>query len=178
MDTLYLGPAELFLDSAPMMVTTVLGSCVAVTFFHRLSGLASICHALQPFCPQRAACSGPCREQNRFVECVVAEMARKFAAAGIRRSAVEVKLFGGAAIIGALTGVSSRLMPVGRQNAEAAIGAISANGFSLTVANLGGCYGRKIVFNTVSGQVFLKKIGTEARSVVAGARHRHKREIG
>ena len=44
----YLKPGELHFATGPTVVSTVLGSCVSVTMFDRLSGAAAICHALLP----------------------------------------------------------------------------------------------------------------------------------
>ena len=66
----------------------MLGSCVAVTFVNRRTGLAAICHALLP-----ASLSDNC---FKFVNCALAHMLAQFESKQIGRKEIEVKVFGGA----------------------------------------------------------------------------------
>ena len=153
----YLKPGEIYCTERPVVVTTVLGSCVSVTFYHRASGLAAICHVLQPQCPRPTGCTTGCEAMGRYAACAVDTMGRWMADCGVRPGQVEVKLFGGAAMMGR---GNRRIQPpsVGRLNVQAALSSLQRLAFRLKVADVGGATGRKILFDTASGEVWLKRL--------------------
>jgi len=154
---IYLKPGELCISKEPVVVTTVLGSCVSVTFFHRSSGIAAICHVLQPKCPHSLQCTLDCSMRFRYAVCTIEEMSRQIKTFSLRPKEIEVKLFGGAAMIG-----SQRLEKfnnsIGQQNVKAAMETISNCGLTLKVMDVGGTFGRKIIFDTESGEVLMKRL--------------------
>lgn len=170
MDYVYLKPGELYFGDKFAEVTTVLGSCVAVTMHHDGSGLSAICHALQPTCQTAAVCNESCLDQClRYVDCVIPRMVENFRAHGVRPGSIQVKLFGGAAIIGSQQARSSHLS-VGQMNVMAAMEIIQARNLKLEVANAGGYVGRKIIFNTRTGIVWVKKFQNLSHPIPAGDR--------
>lgn len=154
---IYLKPGELCVSQRPVVVTTVLGSCVSATFFHPATGLAAICHALQPKCPHGELCADGCSVRYRYAVCAITAMARLMIARGVWPRELEVKLFGGAALIGtARTETSPASM--GQQNVKAALETISDCGLILKVMDVGGAFGRKIIFDTSAGEVLMKRL--------------------
>lgn len=153
----YLKPGELIRTEQPAVVTTVLGSCVSVTLFHRLSGSAAICHVLHPRCPRPEACSDHCDAAYRYAPCAVMAMGHWMSARGARPGQIEVKLFGGAAMMARRPGHHAP-QSIGRLNVEAALETLEALHLSLKVADVGGTVGRKILFDTGSGEVWLKRL--------------------
>ena len=154
---IYLKPGELCISKRPVVVTTVLGSCVSATFFHQATGLAAICHALQPKCPHGEQCSNDCAVPYRYAVCAITAMARQMSARGVRPREIEVKLFGGAALIGSPRPESAAIS-MGRQNVTAAMETISDCGLFLKVMDVGGSFGRKIIFDTATGEVLMKRL--------------------
>ncbi len=154
---IYLKPGELCLSKRPVVVTTVLGSCVSATFCHQATGLAAICHALQPQCPNSAHCMEGCGVRYRYAVCAIQAMTRQMTARGVRPREIEVKLFGGAALIGA-SRPETAATSMGRQNVEAAMETIHDCGLVLKVMDVGGSFGRKIIFDTATGEVLMKRL--------------------
>jgi len=150
----YLKPTEMHLsDGSPQAVTTVLGSCVSVTFFAPEAGVGGITHGMLP----REAAGQAGVESGRFVDSGIAWMVRAFARQGFDPGSLEVKLFGGAQMHE--TDASSRTTKsVGRQNVESALETIEELGLRLLVSEVGGSWGRKLVFFPHSGDVWIKKI--------------------
>ncbi len=153
----YLKPGEMIVRETATQVTTVLGSCVAVTLFDARRRIGAICHALLPECRKIEVCRDGCAEPYKYVNCVVPEMVRRLARFGIRPGELEVKLFGGADMFGNLER-AGRTRSVGSQNVATAIGAIEACRLRLTVSDVGGLHGRKIFFHTHTGEVWLKRL--------------------
>jgi len=142
----YLKPGEFHFSVSPAVVTTILGSCVSVTMFDRLGGAAAICHALLP--------EGPRSDAFRYVDSSIPGMLEMFEARGVPRRHLEVKLFGGADMIG--TGGSR--VGVGRRNVEIAFQVLAQAGLTVVTHDVGGTRGRKLFFVTHTGDVFLKRL--------------------
>ncbi len=155
--TVYLKAGEMVFSGEPSVVMTVLGSCLTVTMYHRRSGFAAICHGLLPRCPKRRDCGARCGQQAKYVECVVPWMVRQFNEAGAQLRELEVKVFGGADMFSS-TGKGGASLSIGKQNIEAAFEAIAKAGLRVLSRDAGGTQGRKIFFNTQTGEVLLKRL--------------------
>ncbi|MBL9166631.1 MAG: chemotaxis protein CheD [Verrucomicrobiales bacterium] len=154
---LHLKPGELILCREPSMIVTVLGSCVSVTMFHPRSHLAGICHAMLPDGrPGAAGDQEAC--PYRYVSEVVPRMCDHFRQAGLRPEEIEVKLFGGGNVI-SMSEVPSRERWIGNANVRRARELLKQAGFTIHASNVGGTDGRKILFNTATGEVMHKHLG-------------------
>lgn len=143
----YLKPGELYFANNPTVVTTVLGSCVSVTMFNPANGVAAICHALLP--------EGPSEDVFRYVDSSILHMLEMFEAHGIRRSQLEVKMFGGSDMLGVKKGEG---LGIGKRNVEIARQVLSVEGLALLAADVGGARGRKLFFYTHTGEIFMKRL--------------------
>ena len=92
---------------------------------------------------------------HRYVDFAVRDLARQLDELGARRSEVQVKLFGGGDVL-LVSDTASSMPTVGKQNCEAAIEVVRAEGFSVVAASIGGKLGRNIQFNTRTGEVLLR----------------------
>ncbi|MDA8137741.1 MAG: chemotaxis protein CheD [Desulfobacteraceae bacterium] len=158
---IYLKPGEVCVSTRPITVTTVLGSCISVTLYNRITHAAAICHALQPRCPKTPLCSESCppecKGRYRFASCAIEGMSRQMLKLGALPKDLEVKLFGGAAMIGSLR-PENAANSVGQQNVKAAMETLGNCGLVLKVMDVGGGFGRKIVFDTSTGDVLMKRL--------------------
>jgi chemotaxis protein CheD len=154
-EAVYLKPGELYIGQTSAMVTTVLGSCISVTMFHRQSRVAAICHAIMPTWREQTRSIFNGAEKYRYVNLIIPEMIRKIMQHGARLKEIEVKLFGGSDTFN--DGINAaRIQSVGSQNAAAAVKTIESIGLRFKVANTGGPWGRKIIFCTRTGEVLMK----------------------
>lgn len=142
----YLKPGEIHFATIPTVVTTVLGSCVSVTMFDPAGGAAAICHALLP--------EGPRADLFRYVDSSIHHMLGMFSSHGVRQNQLEVKLFGGADMLGA----GASRIGVGRRNVEIARQVLADEGLEVSAADVGGTRGRKLFFHTHTGEVFMKRL--------------------
>lgn len=157
MRSLYLKPGEYHFGDRPMRITTVLGSCVAVSLFHRPSMLACICHVMAPACRPDADCQAGCTQIYRYVNCMIPAMIRSFMTRSIAPKDIETKLFGGAAVIGDACR-SADEDSIGAMNIAAARKTIADFGLNIKTEDVGGCVGRKIIFDTSTGDILLKRL--------------------
>jgi len=93
----------------------------------------------------------------QYVDSSLQWMLDQYTATGIRMSDIEVKMFGGAAIFQE-TGSLGRDMNIGKRNVEAALAFLNKHRISLKAWSVGGNLGRKLIFNTSTGEVLAKFI--------------------
>jgi len=154
---IFLKPGEIVFCKDPSVVTTVLGSCVSVTLYHPLHKIGSICHGLLPSCRNKFSCDEICIEGLRYMDCSIRRMIKSFDIMGIRPKELQVKVFGGSDMFGdSRPGDCS--LSVGAQNITTTMMMLEDFGVKLAAADTGGNLGRKIIFISDTGEVFLKRI--------------------
>ncbi|MEW6521945.1 MAG: chemotaxis protein CheD [Thermodesulfobacteriota bacterium] len=152
----YLKPGELFVGEEAARVKTLLGSCVAVTMFSPRCRVGSLCHSMLPTCRNENPCTGGCHDGPRYVDCAIRRMLDWFVKRGIGREEIEVKVFGGSDMFSGPQGHEYK--GIGNQNIEMALKIIEKEGLKLKASDVGGLRGRKIIFKSYSGEVFLKRL--------------------
>jgi chemotaxis protein CheD len=146
----FLKPGELYISDIPTVVSTILGSCIAVTIFNKRLKTGGICHAMLPRSPYENEYS-----VFRYADSSIFYMLNKFEMMGIRKDEIEVKVLGGADVIGR---INEDTVSIGRKNIEIAMEIIRNENLQLTVSDVGGKMGRKVHFYTHTGKVLLKRI--------------------
>lgn len=146
---IYLKPGEVLITRTPVLISTVLGSCVAVTMFSPSRGFGAVCHAMLPKCTGRD-------DDLRYVDAALKHIYNKIVGYGIGSDLV-VKLFGGAQVLNVRENDPGRLT-IGDQNVAKAEEELKLLGFAVTARDTGGVQGRKLFFCTRSGDVYLRQI--------------------
>lgn len=146
----YLKPGEALVSRQPVLVTTVLGSCVSVTMFSPSQGVGAICHAMLP-----GVGHGP--RGLHYVETAVRYLHGKMMKYGALADVV-VKVFGGAQVLDAAHYSLTRLT-VGEQNVSGVEEILRSLGLTVTKADTGGTRGRKLFFSMKNGDVYLRRMG-------------------
>jgi chemotaxis protein CheD len=160
-------PGELYLARSPMILQTILGSCVSVTFRSAKLGAAALCHGVLPRCPRGTVTP----DGYRYVDFSIRYLASQFESLGANRNELEVKVFGGADVLS----VSLPRMgkpTVGALNCEAALDVLSELGFHLAASDLGGPRGRTIHFDTGTGEVRVHRLDAMHGSAASHGNHR------
>ena len=142
----------------PTMAHTVLGSCVSVTFYVPSRGLAAIFHALLPRASEYRLHDRLEPTPYKFVDSAIETMFARLCRRGVTRQEIECKVFGGASAL------FSEEMSVGRRNVETAFSTLANLGLRVAASNVGGERGRKIVFASRTGEIFVRLLnnGTKA----------------
>lgn len=143
----YLYPAEIFVPRVPTLVSTVLGSCVAVCLWDPHSRSGGINHFLLPFW------NGEGLPTPKYGNIAIRQLVEKLLAKGAQPQHLQAKIFGGAAMWRTTEG----LFAVGARNIELARKQLGALQIPLTAADVGGTQSRKIFFNTGDGSVLLRR---------------------
>ena len=153
--TRYLKPGEIHLTDKPAIITTVLGSCISVTMYDKHTRLAAICHAVLPTENTTGKRNHKKHDIFQYVDSSLEWMLEQFEKKGMKRRDIEVKMFGGAEMF-AQTRPGKISIAVGKKNIETALRIIEENHLKLAAWNIGGNRGRKVIFNTTTGEVFAK----------------------
>jgi len=149
-------PGESHLVREPMILRTVLGSCVGITFWAPRLGLAALCHPMLPRCPIKPGTKVHLAIGRRYVDFAIGDLARQFDSFAVNRGEVQVKLFGGGDVL--LVSNERSRPTVGRLNCKAAIEVLRDQGFNITASSLGGTSGLHIQFHTGTGEVLLRRL--------------------
>lgn len=154
--TLNLQPGQLYLARSPMILQTILGSCVGVTFWSARLGAGALCHGVLPRSPQDWPPGSSLADGHRYVDFSIRYLARQFDSIGAQRQELEVKLFGGADVL-PTPGIGGKTT-VGAQNCEAALEVLAEEGLSVAASDLRGVRGRRIHFHSGTGEVLLQRL--------------------
>lgn len=136
----------------PVLVTTVLGSCIAVTLFSPATGIGAICHAMLPDSRGNLL-------DLRYVDAAIGSIYGKMVEYGAGGDLL-VKLFGGANVID-FDELPQR-KTIGEQNIAHALAYLDKLGLTIAARDVGGVVGRKLLFCTREGDVYLRRMGNKS----------------
>lgn len=148
-------------DDKDVMVTTILGSCVAACIRDPLAGVGGINHFLLPGTAGRTKAGEAERMGVHLMELLVNGLLKR----GARRERLEAKLFGGARTVRGHN-------DIGRHNVEFAERFLRDEGITHVGGSTGGLHGRRIQYWPVSGrarQILLAGTAEVERPPVASA---------
>ncbi len=144
----YLMAGGIFAQGTPHRVTTVLGSCVSVCLWDGMLSIGGINHYMLPFW------NGEGLASPRYGNIAIAKLIERMQDLGAERRNLRAKVFGG----GIVLNVSNPFMNIGERNVQLAEDLLKNEGIPIVSADTGGHVGRKLIFETSSGTVLVKKL--------------------
>ena len=148
---IFLNPGEFAFGGGQTWIRTILGSCVAVTFWHPPTRTGAMCHYLLPTRPARQP--GP--PGGKFADDVIPLIADHFASLGLAPAALQVKMFGGGNMFPSLPAQES--LAIGTQNIHKGLAILTRCGFEILSYDLAGGTNRSVVFDLGSGEVWIRQ---------------------
>jgi chemotaxis protein CheD len=142
-------PGEFFVSAEPMIVYTVLGSCVSACIRDPVTGIGGMNHFMLP-APKEGG-SDSWGESTRYGSYAMESLINEILKRGGVKNRFEVKLFGGGKIY-------DGNIDVGARNAEWILEFLKTEGLAAAKTDLGDVYPRKVYYFTESGRVLMKKI--------------------
>jgi chemotaxis protein CheD len=142
----YLHPSTIWISKDPQWVTTVLGSCVSICLFDKKKCIGGINHYMLPYW------NGEGLESPKYGNVAIFQLYQKMLELGVKKEDIICKIFGGAEVLGE----QSSVFNVGQRNIEVAHKIIQEIGIPVVSSSTGGKQGRKIHFNTGTGEVLQK----------------------
>jgi len=143
----YLYPGTLFVHRKPHLITTVLGSCVAVCLWNQTSQLGGINHYLLPLW------NGEGLPTPKYGNIAIAKLYEKVLSYSNPGDKLIAKVFGGASMWEKTDG----LLAVGQRNIDFALETLQTLGIAVVAKDLGGHQGRKVIFNSGDGSVLMRR---------------------
>lgn len=145
----YLHPGQIFVGADGAMITTILGSCVAVCLWDPVSKVAGINHFLLPKNPMRG--NDDARYGDTAMDALLAAMWKNGAAI----DHLVAKIFGGACV---LHNAGAKSRSIGAKNAVIAREFVERHRIEISADQVGGERGRKLLFDTADGSAWIKEI--------------------
>jgi len=138
-------PADIFVGSKPCIVTTVLGSCISVCLYDPVLNQGSINHYILPHW------NGHDLATMKYGNMAIIRILEELLLLNSKYENVVAKVFGGAEVL--LKTPTS--FHIGKRNAQIAFEILKEFKIPVLFSDVGGNKGRKISFNTFTGEVEL-----------------------
>ncbi|MDQ3392746.1 MAG: chemotaxis protein CheD [Bacteroidota bacterium] len=144
----FLMSSSIFVAVQPHEIQTVLGSCVAVCLYDTKQLIGGMNHFMMPLW------NGEGLASPKFGNIAIDLLIEKMLKAGAEKKNIIAKIFGGASQLA----YSRNSIMVGERNAQITENILIKYKIPIAAKSLCGTKGRKIVFNTYTGQVLMKYI--------------------
>ncbi len=143
----FLSPGAIHVAHEPTVISTVLGSCVAVCLWDRRRAAGGMNHFLLPRCLGGSP-------SPRYGDIAIDALVDGMAALGCRIPDLRAKVFGGAAVLP----FGAHADTVGAQNVGVALAMLRQRGIPVIARRTGGLRGLLIRFHTVPGGVMVREL--------------------
>lgn len=150
MEAVKILPGEYYATARPMLIVTVLGSCVAVCIRDRINGIGGMNNFMLP---SAGSLIEPCDAASRYGSYAMTILLNELLKMGARRQHLEAKLFGGGHFSNDLTTSNA-----GARNAEFVRNYLKLEKIPVIAEDLLDIYPRKIYFFPNQGAVMVKKL--------------------
>ena len=147
----YLHPSTMIVRNEGW-VSTVLGSCVAVCLYDSQRSRGGMNHYMLPFW------NGEGLETPRYGNVAIPKLIFEMLDRGSRKDNLVAKVFGGGSVLGDRPSV----FQIGEKNISVAERLLKEFGIPVVASSTGGEKGRRILFNTSTGEVLHQYIRAKA----------------
>ncbi len=136
----FLYPSALIVPEQETLVTTLLGSCVSICLYDPVRMVGGINHFMLP------VWKGPELPTDKYGDIAFGHLLKRMINQGAEIHQLKAKIFGGA-------NQQDSHSRVGIKNIQQAKLSLAQNGIEIIAESTGGTLGRKIIFDTSTGQV-------------------------
>jgi chemotaxis protein CheD len=144
----FLKPGYIYIPSEPTLISTVLGSCVAVSLWDRERRCGGMNHFMYPFVRD------PRKATAKFGNVATRTLIRLLLQAGSRKEHLESQIFGGSHY----KENGGEGVNVGKQNVEVARRVLIKNDIPIVSQDVCGTKGRKLVYNSSTNEVVIIRV--------------------
>jgi chemotaxis protein CheD len=139
----FLYPAALHVFRESGLIHTILGSCVAVCLHDPVLSMGGMAHYMLPLW------NGEGLASPKYGNIAIERLIQKMESFGSRRLQMKAKIFGGGEVIE----TQNAYFYIGQRNIEMAYKLLEDYRIPVISSSTGGKWGRRIIFDTQSGQV-------------------------
>ena len=148
----FLHPGEFYFGQERTRISTLLGSCVALTLWHPLHHIGGMCHFVLPQGPKMR----PVGElDGRYGEDAMQMFLREIRASGTRPGEYRMKIFGGGSMSLARESSGDHSIPL--QNVAKSRELAGRFGFTVESHDMGGTQHRFVMLDLWSGDVWVRR---------------------
>ncbi len=141
-------PGEMAVSRQPAVIATLLGSCVAICLYNTKLKAGGMNHYMLPTGLKTEEMKG------KYGDYAIDKLVEMMLRLDTNKGNLIARVYGGGAVVGHLNaGVG-----IGEKNIETARTMLSSHGIKVLTMDTGGMNGRKIFFNTSTGEVELRLI--------------------
>lgn len=148
------GMGQAICAAEPNRLTTIVGSCVAVTLYAPRRRLGMLGHIVLP------KSRGNGDNLAKFADTAIPYMISTLQSKGVLLSDLTAKVTGGAFMFG-----DSQFSRIGESNMQAAIEALASAGLSIAGRDAGGNSGRRVCLDLATGLLSVTCVGRPARTI-------------
>ena len=154
------GMADLNCCKEPDVLTTLgLGSCVGIVLYDPSTKVSGLAHVMLPDSTQIRNNSNVAKFADTAIDKLIGDMEK----IGANRRRLVAKIAGGAQMFSFDS--SNEMMRIGERNAKATKVKLEALGIKLLAEDCGKNYGRTIEFYSETGDLLIKTIGKEPKTI-------------
>jgi chemotaxis protein CheD len=154
-------PNEYYVATNDLMITTVLGSCVAACIRDTANGIGGMNHFMLPEGDPKSPTSATMRYGAYAMEVLINEVLK----AGGVRERLEAKVFGGGAVLRAM-----HQMNIGERNAQFVLSYLQMENIPVRAQDLGSIHARRISYFPSDGRVMVRRLASAHGEEVVAAR--------
>ncbi|MCP4756287.1 MAG: chemotaxis protein CheD [Proteobacteria bacterium] len=148
----HLRPGEVFVTGESVVISTVLGSCVAVCLWDEKRRIGGMNHIVFPACRQGEALS------TRFANVGTFVLYDLMKEEGAVRRLLNARVFGGASGIASFRHIAG--LAVGHRNIEVVQAVLNKLDIPVVGKDIGGHTGRKIFFDVRTGKIRMSRLNS------------------
>jgi chemotaxis protein CheD len=142
--------------AAPSKIQTLLGSCVGVVLYHRAAKLGGVAHIVLP--RAHGNVDHPGKYADTAIPALIADMNRRLG--GNFRERLTAKLAGGASMFPLDSSITENSqLNIGQRNQQTIEQILGELSIPILARDVGGNFGRRLILDTVSGNVIIKVPG-------------------
>jgi chemotaxis protein CheD len=165
-------PGEYFATRDDTIISTVLGSCIAVGLFDEEAGIGGLNHFMLPGDSAKLdLIRSPNAKYGMYAMDLLINDIMKL---GARRDALKAKVFGGGSVLQLAVGTGSRIPA---NNIEFAFEYLEKERIPLLASDVGGREPRKIFFFARTGKVLLKRIAGQTAALAEKDEERYLNDL-
>ena len=150
----FLHPGDFFFTGEKSHIHTLLGSCISITLWHPKLCVGGMCHFTLPKFPGNS--TNPRKLDGRYADDVMHMFKSEVSKYGTKITEYEAKIFGGGNMIKSKG--QNIDDSIGSKNATTAMQLLMNERVDILVAHVGEFGHRRLVFDTSSGNVWVRHI--------------------
>jgi chemotaxis protein CheD len=151
----YLYPAAMVAMDVSGFVHTILGSCVSVCLYDKIRKKGGINHYMLPLW------NGDGLPTPKYGNIAIEKLVEKMIISGSKKEHLVAKIFGGGEVIESM----NQSFNIGKKNIAIAFDLLAEFKIPVIAQSTGGTLGRKIIFNTYSGEVIHRYVKSTKTSL-------------